>query len=288
MSGLSVIPPGVSASMFRPAPLWVRWRLRSSYTSGSPALPGDFLSTPLGIAVSSAYVNLANITWGTNATAPLRYGTNALVWTYQGISAKRLAFILPPLSGAPPLQVPPYPLALDSSRSEVRLVATMAWAGSSGLGSDWLLNGFMVNDWNLFGGGSAVDPWPDRAVNAYIGILTNRFDGTSVVAVKAAGAAKVVLANLPQVVSGVPFVADHRFYAATMANAARYVLRVNGIVVYEYSFGSAGAPSYTALYGGLTPAIYGSYYDASGSARSETIVRLDCLAGVGANTYVVD
>lgn len=292
MSGISVIPPGFTPAMLKPQPAWLRFRTRSSYVSGAPAVPGDFLSFPNGAVPPSNGIVVANFTWGTNVAYPYvaAYARSALRWSYQGISAKRLSAVLPPWSGPAPLQVPPFAASILGSLSELRLVLAMAYSGGSGVGGGFSFNGFLISDWNSFGaGGSAVADWPDLAGNSYIGLLINRQTGACQIAVKSrAAVGRTVIAALAPLAPDVPFVVDHRFTAANMARAARYTVQINGVLVAEYSFGSAGAPVYDQDSMGISPGLYGSYFDAGGNLRREDILQMDMIAGPGANTFVVD
>jgi hypothetical protein len=73
-----------------------------------------------------------------------------------------------------------------------------------------------------------------------------------------------------------------------MTRNARYSLRVNGILVAEFVFTGASSPVYANTYDGIAPALFGTYHDVGGSTRHEHILQLDCLAGPGANEFVVD
>lgn len=276
--------------MLRAQPSWLRWRLRSSYASGVPAVPGDFLSVPDGMAAPTTAVVLSNFVWATNVTAPLTaFGRNCLRWSYQAISVKRLSIVLPPWSGTVPLQVPAPATALLPSLAELRFSAVMAWAGASGAVGDVSFSGFTLSDWNGFGtGASGVAPWPDLAGASYIGLLINRFTGVCQIAVKAQGVGvRTVIATIAPLAQVTPFAVDHRFRQATAIQAARYECRINGVVVATYSFGSVGAPVYVAASDGVAPAIYGTGYDVGGAGRTEDIFQLDCLAGAGAFDYPI-
>lgn len=251
-------------------------------------MPADFLSLPGGNQPPSGSVNVGNFTWATNVTTPFMpaYARSALVWTYQAVSTHRLNIVAPPWSGPAPLQVPPSPSCLLSNLSELRLVVAMGYRGGSGLAAGDIFTGFWFNDWGAFQIGSAAAPWLDNATNSYIGLVINRTAGLTQVMVKRAGVvSRVVLATLPSIAEDVPFLVDHRFYQATMTTAARYVLRVNGELIVEFSFSSADAPVYSATYDGIAPALFGSYWDVGGNLRHEHILSLDCLAGPGANDF---
>lgn len=292
MAGFTVIPPGFTPSLLKPQPAWLRFRTRSSYVSGAPAVPGDFLSLANGTPAPSNSIVVANFTWGTNVAYPYvaAYARSALLWTYQGISAKRLSVVLPPWSGPAPLQVPPFGACLTPSLAELRLVGRLAYSGGSGVGGGFSFSGFLISDWNSFGaGGSAVADWPDLAGNGYIGLLINRQTGACQIAVKSrAAVGRTILAALTPIAPDVPYTVDHRFYAATATTAARYVVRINNAIVAEYSFSVGGAPVYDQDSMGISAGLYGSYFDAGGNLRREDILSLDFLAGPGANDFAID
>ena len=290
MSGISVIPPGFTPSLLRPQPAWLRWRMRSSYSSGSPSVPGDFLSLPSGGSFPQA-ANVGNFTWATNVTHPYipEYRRSALIWTYQAVSTHRLNVVLPPWSGAAPLQIPPTANTLIPSLSELRFAADLGWYGGSGLGGADFFSGFFFSDWNAFQIGSAVDPWPDISANSYIGLLVNRSSGLTTVCVKRAGTVgRTVIATLSNLPAAVPYRVDHRFTAATMTRNARYELRLNGALVAEFVFTGASSPVYANTGDGIAPALFGSYWDVGGNLRQEHILRMDFLAGPGANDFPID
>lgn len=264
--------------------------MRSSYSSGAPTVPGDFLSLPSGGSFPQAG-NVGNFTWGTNVTAPYfgQYGRGALLWTYQAVSTHRLNVVLPPWSGTPPLQIPSAANTLIPSLSELRFAADLGWSGGSGLGGADFFSGFWFNDWNGFQIGSAVNPWPDISQNSYIGLIVNRSSGLTTVCVKRAGTVgRTVIATLSNLPANVAYRVDHRFTAATMTRNARYELRLNGSLVAEFVFTGASSPVYANTGDGIASALFGSYWDTGGSTRHEHILRMDFLAGPGANDFPID
>lgn len=294
MSGLSIIPPGFPSSLLRPFPTWVRFRSRSSYTIGTPAIPGDFLFNPFGGQLPSNFAVAFNFTWAGAVTFPFApgYGRSVLRWSFQGISAKRWAFVSPPVSGVTPLQVPIAPALINPMLSELRFNVKFAFTGNLApdIGSIGFY-GFAFTDWNSFGsGGTAVSQWPDLSAHSYIGLLIAKNSGAIQIACKAAGTVgRTVIADLGTLLTATPTAIDHQFTAATMLSPARYVARLNGEIVADFSFDQPGAPTYNAAAQGIAPVMYGTYFDAGTAASHfDDLFGMDVIAGAGANTLPID